>query len=143
MALSPALTAANRASWEGMLRFVDEFPDDKWRDWKTVVRPTLEASIRSGIAEYFRAGQSVHHLIFSTAEKHGLEDIQPSPPRVTFGLDDDGKLFVGLSRYSLFFNPPDRKQLVDRNNAFVVLKSFLSELWQLTRPNEPLPSVVA
>jgi hypothetical protein len=94
--LPDSLKAANRASWNDMLDFVDSFPDDKWKDWKAVVRPVLQASIQSGMCEYFRAGQSVHHLIFSTAENHGLEDIQPTPPRVTFGLDDDGQLFVGL-----------------------------------------------
>jgi hypothetical protein len=53
MALPGALKVANRASWKDMLSFVNDFPDDKWKDWKAAARPVLEAAIQSGVCEYF------------------------------------------------------------------------------------------
>ena len=77
-----------RESWANLSAFVERFPDDQWLDWKNFMRPVVRAAIEAGLSDHFRAGQSMSHLIFSTAEEHGLEPIEPPPLRVTLGRDD-------------------------------------------------------
>ena len=134
---------SNRSSWDEMLAFVEDLPDEHWRTWKETLRPILRESVRTGLNDYFRAGSSVNHLIFSTAEKHGLEDIEPRPPHVTLAVDENHRLFVTISRYSIHFNAPDKRDFLGGANAFDVFKSYLRNLWVTTRPNEALPRAVA
>jgi hypothetical protein len=71
-------------SWISFEGFVAEFPDDgRWTAWKAFVLALLQMCVDAGLDRYFRAGQSMHDIIFSTAEEHGLEKHDPAPPRVT------------------------------------------------------------
>lgn len=136
------LREKNRASWAEVSIFVESFSDEQWLEWKSFVRPVLQAAIQEGLNDYFRAGQSMQHLIFSTTEEHGLELIDPPPPRVTLGRDGDSQFFVAISRSNLWFGEPDQKQMISLDIALPVLKAYLSALWVATRPSEPLPEVL-
>jgi hypothetical protein len=63
----------NKASWEEVAGFVEEFPDnDVWLSWKTFMRALLQAGIGVGLNQCFRVGTSMQHIIFSTCERNGL-----------------------------------------------------------------------
>ena len=118
----------NRESWTRLVVFVDSMPDPVWLEWKAFMRPLLRSAIDAGFNDRYRAGQSMHHLIFSTAERRGLESITPPPLRVTLGRNDDHRFFVALSRTNLWFNAPDRLDIVTAEGALSVLASYLSAL---------------
>jgi hypothetical protein len=137
--IGPALMESNRESWKWLLSFVDDFLAERG----DVLRSILLAAIDAGWDSYFRAGQSMTHLVFSTAEKHGLERIQPPPPRVTLGYDKGGKLFVAESRSNLWFSDPEKIDIVTSENASEILALYLMDLWTQTRPREAMPDVLA
>lgn len=118
----------NRESWASLLVFVDLMQDTGWLEWKNFMRPLLRSAIDAGWDDRYRAGQSMQHLIFSTAKQNGLESIKPPPLRVTLGQNDDHRFFVALSRANLWFNKPDRIDMVTPGNALSVLASYLSAL---------------
>jgi hypothetical protein len=122
---------------------IERFPDEQWLSWKEFMRPLVRAAADTGLNDYFRAGQSMSHLIFSTAEEHGLELIDPPPPRVTLGRDEDLTFFVAISRSNVWFDQPDRKDTIGPDNALSALKAYLYVLWVETRPGQPVPDVVA
>jgi hypothetical protein len=67
----PAQT--NPDSWQDVLEFITRFPDDQtWSTWKLVATEFMQRGIDAGLDARFRAGQSMHHLLFSTLEHHGL-----------------------------------------------------------------------
>ena len=139
--ITPELMANNQASWTEMFAFIDEFPEnDTWREWKKFVRALLTAGVEDGLDKYFRAGQSMHHIIFSTCERHGLEQYDPQPPRVTLGRDEGG-YFLAFSTRNLWFFPPDRKNAITSENALSMLRSYLLALWGESRPSDPPPPV--
>ena len=138
--LKSVVIEGNKASWVDVLRFVDRFPDDvTWLLWKSFVRTVIESGIEAGLDQYFRAGQSMQHIIFSTCERHGLEDFSPAPPRVTLGRRKSGSMFVGWSHYNVWFHDPEHEETVTSGNALPVLKGYLADLWRETRPIAPVP----
>jgi hypothetical protein len=151
MPLTSELRAANRESWSELLAFVDRLPDEgPWLEWKFLVRPVVVSAISAGIDEYFRAGHSMSHLIFSTAEEHGLERLHPPPPRVALGAERNRRwyrkwefqLFVAYSHWNIWNGEPERKDFAHPDAALATLEAYLSELWAATRPDEPVPAVV-
>jgi hypothetical protein len=132
----------NRESWTTLSAFVESLSDEQWLEWKNFMRPVLRAAIDVRLCDHFRAGQSVSHLIFSSTEEHGLEVIEPAPLRVTLGRSEASQFFVALSRSNLWFGQPDQVEIINSENAFPVLKAYLSALWTATRPCEPLPACV-
>jgi hypothetical protein len=132
----------NRESWQLLIQMVENRPD-QWRQWKSRVLTVLRAGVRDGLDSYFRAGESMNYLMFSTVDKHGLEDIEPRPLHVTLGVDADNRLFVAVSQHSLHFNKAERQDVVTDETALSVLKTYLRDLWQRTKPNEPVPPAVA
>jgi len=139
--LTPELMEKNQASWSDMLAFVDEFPENEtWKEWKKFMRTLLLAGVEQRLDMYFRAGQSMQHVIFSTCERHGLENYDPQPSRVTLGRDGEG-YFVAYSRSNIWFSTPDRRDVITSHNGFAVLRSYLLALWRETRPTDPVPSV--
>lgn len=142
--VSPAVSDSNRASWVDVLAFVRGFPDDDtWTNWKRDVLSLLEAGVAEKLDGYYRAGQSMQHIVFSTAEKHGLEYMEPQPPRVTVGFNKDMSLFVAWSDLNIWFNEPTRRDSLGGETGFDTLKRYLRDLWISTRPSEPLPPGLA
>lgn len=138
--LDENLIRENKKSWDNMISFVDGFPtNDAWHAWKIFVGSMLRHGIDTGLDRYFRAGQSMQHIIFSTAEHHGLEDIDPSPPRVTIAFDERMRIYLAWSRFNLWFNKPDRQTYLTGDSANSILRIYLSSLWDETRPSEKNP----
>ena len=138
--LTDAVIENNKASWLAVLHFVDEFPDNEiWRGWKAFLRSVIQAGIDAGLHQYFRAGTSMQHIIFSTCEGNGLEPLSPAPPRITIGRRESTGMFVAWSHNNLWFHPPEREDPVTADNVVSVLRRYLGDLWRETRPTEPVP----
>lgn len=133
----------NVESWKQLLNFVEDFPDDdQWHSWKINVKRILSALKADGLSKCFRLGQSMHHIIFSTADRHGLELIDPLPLRVTLAVDEQDRLYVALSDRNLWFFEPTRKTVLDHDGEAETIKRYLAYLWFCTRPNDAMPEAL-
>lgn len=135
-----AVVESNKASWFDVLHFIDEFPDNEaWRAWKAFMRPVMQSGIDAGLNQYFRAGTSMSHIIFSTSERHRLEQFSPAPPRITLGRRENAGMFVAWSHNNLWFHTPEVEDPVTSDSVMSVLRRYLADLWRETRPTELLP----
>ena len=128
-----------------MIRLVeDDFPEEHWVSWKGFVLPLLRTGIDAGLDQYFRVGQSMTHIIFSTTEEHRLEKYNPSPLRITIRSEDNGqRWYIARSYKNIWSSKPDEEAPIDSTTAFPVLKSYLVDLWRETHPNKALPEPLA
>jgi hypothetical protein len=137
------LMAKNQASWAEVFADIDEYypENDTWGEWKEFMHALLRAGVEEHLDKYFRAGQSMHYIIFSTCERHGLKR---HDPHVVLGRDHNG-YFVVYSRDTWWsLEPgvtPDRKDVITSTNALAVWRSHQLALWRETRPSEPIPPV--
>lgn len=134
-------------SWAWITEWVESLPSQNtnWAPFTAFVVPVLRACVRAGLNDYFRAGQSMSHIIFSTAEEHGLEKYSPPPPRVTLLHDrKKNQWFIAWSRWNLLVKPEamERQECVTSETVLPTLKSYLSDLWRETRQGEPLPAAL-
>jgi hypothetical protein len=130
----------NPESWRHIHEFIEEFPEDKyWSRWKPMVRDVIIALEARGLAEHFRIGQSMHHIIFSTADGHRLT----TEPRVTLEFHpNEQRVRVAYSRANLDFNEPDSEESVDAPSAVPSVLLYLRRLWNETRPDIPMPDTL-
>src|SRR5690606_31292661 len=101
----------NPDSWRQIHEFVDGFPDDHpyWQRWKPMVRAVLSELEHRGLDSAFRVGQSMHHIVISTLDHHGLND----EPRVTLEFDvDSNSVRVAYSDGNLYFCEPMSQDIV-------------------------------
>ena len=140
--MTPGLAQANRKSWETLRNWLWERSQQTGLEWwwRTTLQ-VVDAARAEGWDEHFRAGQSMQHLIFSTAAEHGLELLPVQPPRVTLAFDQ-GRMFVAWSRSNLWFSEAERRTFVTEKDALAVLKQYLSDLWTETQGNEEMPRVL-
>ncbi len=136
--LSDVIIQGNLQSWRDLEEFVESLNTAQLLAYRELAQSLLRDCVALRLDRYFRAGQSMWDLIFSTAEQHGLENIDPPPPRVTFGLRQEGA-FVATSDCNLWFNEADRLDDVTSGTAFSVLKLHLKLLWDTTRFDESNP----
>jgi hypothetical protein len=131
-------------SWTWLAAWVEDLPsrNANWTPFTAFVTPVLSACVCAGLNEYFRVGQSMSHIIFSTADDHGLEKYNPPPPRVT--LLHDRKInqwFIAWSHLNLIVRPEamERQDCVTSETVLLTLKSYLADLWRETQNGKPLP----
>lgn len=131
----------NLESWADIHAFVASFPDDEyWSEWKPIAEGVISNLESHGLATFFRVGQSMHHIIFSTLDHHNLVD----EPRVTIEFQAMEKLVhVAYSTSNLYFQPPVLEQCVEVPNAVSTVFAYLRRLWLEAKPNLPLPSPLA
>lgn len=125
----------NRATWQQVLRSVGNYPDEEyWNTWRAIVSPILEHAVELEFDSLFRAGMSMHHIIFSTLDHDGLRD----EPRVTLEVMKDWRIRISLTRNNVWFNKPTQFAILDESNAFQTFRRYLWHLWEETVP-EPIP----
>ena len=134
-------------SWVWVIELVYDLPRHNagWTPFTAFVVPILKACVDVGLNQYFRAGQSMSHIIFSTAEQHGLEQYDPPPPRITLLHERaSNEWFIAWSHLNLIVRPEavERKTRITAQNAVPVLKSYLKDLWRETRPQDALPTAL-
>jgi hypothetical protein len=125
----------NRATWQQVLRRVEEYPDNEhWNRWKAIVSPILERAVELEYDSLFRAGMSMSDVIFSTLDHNGLKD----EPRVTLEVMKDRRIRISLTRNNVCFREPTQFAIVDESSAFPTFRRYLWHLWEGTVP-EPIP----
>ena len=134
-------------SWTWITEWVESLPshNENWTPFTAFVAPVLHACVRAGLNEYFRVGQSMSHIIFSTAENHGLEKYNPQPPRVTLLHDrKTNQWFIAWSHLNLLVRPEavERQDSVTSETVLLRLKSYLADLWRETQNGKPLPAAL-
>ena len=131
----------NEGSWRQLGEFVESFPDDHeyWSRWKPMAREVLASLEKHATTPLFRAGQSMHHIVFSTLDRHGLE----AEPRVTLEFHPDRDLVrVAYSDGNLYFCTPQSEISVSPNRAVPVILGYMRRLWIETKPDVPLPAAL-
>ena len=88
---------------------------------------------------FFSAGQSMHHIIFATLDRHGLD----SEPRVTLAFQpQQGLVRIALGTTNLYFAAPQWETAVPLREAVPTVRRFLRHLWGEGKPGSPTPSVL-
>ena len=147
--MTPEHQSSNIASWEAVAADIEQYPDtEHWTPWKPLVQRFLRAGIAAGLNRYFRAGQSMHHIVFSTLDHHGLRD----EPRVTIEFHPPSELRIAYGTTNLWFRTPELEYSLPLNDAFATFRRFLHQLWTATvheptpedirSPDAPLPAPV-
>src|SRR5581483_9136323 len=105
-----------------------------------MVRKVVTALEEQGLVAYFRIGQSMHQIIFSTLDHHRLQ----SEPRVTLEFNqEDQNARVAYSSAHLHFSEPISEQRVPRDAALPTTLGYLLRLWMETKPATPIPAALA
>jgi hypothetical protein len=134
--MTPQHEAANIDSWARIVDFIDQFSDSSSTEWRKLAHRFLKYCIDRGYNRYFRAGQSMTLLVFSTLDHHGLGN----EPRITVVFSPPNKLQLTYSPST----PPAKgdKELhyeLPFEEAVSTFQRFLNHLWEITIP-EPIPS---
>ena len=123
----------NEDSWRALRDFI-EGCSASGEDWVAKATTLVDLLEARGLSSYFRAGQSMHHLIFSTLDNHQLED----EPRVTVAIEKH-ECRIAYARTNLHFAEPAVESTVGFGQAESVVVDFLAKLWRDTRPQVALP----
>jgi hypothetical protein len=129
----------NPSSWAYVFSQIDEYPDDEVsRAYKANVKEVLDRCIAEDLHEDFRAGMSMHDVVFSTALKHGLKN---GERQVTFSYTSSkAEFYVAYSTRALVWGDPisiDTARGVAA--ALDLLKQYLLRLWKETKAGLPIP----
>jgi hypothetical protein len=126
----------NLESWHYIHRFIDMFADDDhWSKWKTMARGVVGALEERGLAPVFRIGQSMHDIILSTSERHGLA---ASELRVKLEFLPDEQVV------RVTYGPGKRniEERVASSIAVPCVLNHLRRLWSETKPSAQMPDAL-
>ena len=127
--------AANIESWKAVEAFVDGMPESaSWTLWKVLARRLLGESVRFGLNRYFRAGQSMDRLVFSTLDHHRLNIMDA---RVTVEVRAENEVRVSYFQFGI----QELEYTLPFELAFPTFVRFLNQLWTATMP-EAVPEDV-
>ena len=137
----PTWPRTNEESWEQLREFVAYLAGNPvWSGWVRTAGTILDALARDGLDRSFRIGSSMHDIMVSTLDHHGLI----AEPRTTLTIDLDGThVRVSYSRSNVAFEEPDDQVRVPRDEAVPVVRRYLEKLWRETKPDTPLPAGLA
>ena len=127
----------NAESWQQLRVRIEEDSDDVRRaPWQELARQVLSELEKLGMGPLFRVGMSRSHVIFSTAEHHGLKN----EPRVTLGfLPETQEVRIAYSKADIEVQAPLIEAWVSAAVAGQVTAGGLRRLWTETRPDVPMP----
>ena len=129
------IPADNPSSWQAILEGIREYPDnDQWCEWKIVAERFIHDGISAGLNGHFRAGNSMHHFLFSTRDDYRLGD----DPRVTIAFSEGNQIRVAYGTKNLHFGSPELSYQLPYEDGFATFRRFLNQLWTATKP-EPIP----
>ncbi len=104
-----------------------------------MAREVVTALDARGLTEHFRLGQSMHQIIFSTSDHHGLT----TEPRVTLEFcPKEQQVRVAYSHANIGFNEPDSEERVDVPTATSCALRYLRRLWSETRSDIQIPDAL-
>ena len=130
------IPADNPSSWQAVLQSIDEYPvDDQRRDWRILATRFIQDGVDAGLDRYFRAGNSMHHILFSAIDDHQLGD----NPRVTIVFNERDTIQVAYGTKNLHFGDPELAYSLPYVEAFDTFRRFLNQLWADTK-SEPIPA---
>jgi hypothetical protein len=129
----------NLESWQVTVRLIEEQPDDPyWSAYKFAARHLLSALEERSLNRAFRAGTSMHDIIFSTLDHHVLKD----EPRVTLTISpDDASVKVAYSYSNVDFGAGAlvSEETCPAEKSLPTVLSYLKRLWSETKPSEMVP----
>ena len=129
---------ANSLSWKAIEADIAQYPDEQWKAWKAMAREFLSECFGLGLDRYFRAGQSMHQLVFSTLDRHGLRN----EPRITVVFHPARhELRVAYGCSNLDFSPAELDYTLPFVDGFATFRRFLKQLWTGTA-SDPLPEAL-
>lgn len=130
----------NPESWQKIHEFIAEYPDDDyWSRWKAMALEVVSGLETRGLASLFRIGQGMHHIMFSTAERHGLT----TEPRVTLEfLPKEQIVRVAYGCTNLYFSEPLSEERVPPSSAVPTTLGYLRRLWRETKPDTHIPDAL-
>ncbi len=135
------LPKGNLESWQKIHQFIDTFSayGDQWLDWQNMVRTVVSNLENLGLGEFFRVGQGMHQIIFSTLDHHMLA----SEPRVTleFSLNEQ-TVRIAYGNANLYFHESLSEEAVPIDFATQTTINYLRRLWIETKPETPIPDVL-
>ena len=93
----------------------------------------------SGLSAHFRIGMGMHHVILSSAERHGLS----SEPRVTLEFYPKEQLVrIAYGCSNLYFHEPLVEERVGSSVAVPSILRHLRRLWIETKPDAQIPDAL-
>jgi hypothetical protein len=129
----------NPESWQRIKEEIADYPDDGWSRWKQMVMTVISALEASGLSQYFRIGIGMHHIILSTAERHGLG----SEPRVTVEFNEKEQIVrVAYGCANISFHEPSVQERVAPSVAVPCILRYLRRLWIETKPDNQIPDAL-
>ncbi|RBP47475.1 hypothetical protein DES53_101272 [Roseimicrobium gellanilyticum] len=137
--MTPEHQSNNIASWEIVAAGIEEYPDNEaWLPWKPLVRRFLRAGIDAGLNRYFRVGQSMHEIIFSTLDHHGFRG---GEPRVTVEFHPPTELRILYGTSLQGDRTRKLKPVLRFEDGVTTLSHYLHQLWTATIPG-PVPEEI-
>lgn len=125
-------------SWVDVFSFTESFPDTAyWNRWRTVMQPVLRQSMDAGYDKLFRAGSSMHDMVFSTIDHNDVR----KELRVTLSVTPEFLLRVSYSDRHNPYAASLESVALPPQEVFPVLSRSLRHLWEETMP-EPIPEVL-
>lgn len=125
---SQDLPDRNKESWIEIIAFYEALLDSDYSDVAPLLLDLVSRFGATPRAERFRAGQSLWHLMISTAAQRGLKDHEPF---VAVTINDDFQFQIEY--WEGFGKQSDDIAICDATTVLVILDQFLSRLWSDTR----------
>lgn len=131
----------NPESWQKIHEFIAEYPDDVyWSRWKWMANHVVSGLEARGLASLFRIGQGMHHIMFSTTERHGLG----TEPRVTLEFHPREQIVRVAYGYSnLYCSEQLSEERVALADAVPTILHYLRQLWSETKPDTQMPDALS
>ena len=105
-----------------------------------MVGETIAELEQRDLVPYFRIGQSMHQIIFSTLDHH----VTSSEPRVILEfLPDEMAIRVAYGTANLSFAEPLSEKRVVMAEVIPVVLVFLRRLWEASKPSARIPPALA
>ncbi len=134
MQISEELAQKNLESWGWVTEFYEDFISLPNGKYVGPLQRLVKLLAKSEQAKFFRAGQSLWHLMISTAEKHGLSEDDPFVyVTLDFELMDDKPAYKNMK---VGFNRGRNEiesQTCSEEEIMTTIEPFLQRLWNETR----------